>query len=262
MFGQPEPIVPVHGPEAAQHGTPSACKRAGFVSIWVGTFASVEDAEVYFGIPDEIGVYMPPDAFAADFALGNLPPEILEVNFEQVGPRPTAELLQDATFAASFRDRAIEAATRKGIAHAQGVALLYNFDYRRNATQRDAAGPLCFIGAFPFVRIGARAQLQPMYEVAQELACPAGAVLTVLGALADARAQRDREGIGGHLKAREYCEHLLKCRGDDTPAVLRELGLRRSEDVGRVMFALVKKGVVRRQESDSEADFNGLFALD
>jgi uncharacterized repeat protein (TIGR04138 family) len=245
-------------------GSQAAFKRTGFVSLWVGTFASVENAETYFGIPDEIGVYLPPEAFAADFALGNFPPDTLEVNFEQVSPRPLGELLRDATFAASFLDRAIEAAARQGIDQAQGVALLYDFDYRLHAARRDVAGPLRFIGTFPFIRVALRANLPPVHEVAQELGCPVARVLFVLGALSGARTERQRQrgGEAGHTTAKECCEYLLRCRGDDTPAVLRDLGLRRSEDVGRVIFALVKKGLVRRQESDLESDFEGLFVLD
>jgi uncharacterized repeat protein (TIGR04138 family) len=245
-------------------GSQAEFKRAGFVSIWIGTFESVEDAEAYFGIPDEIGVYLPAEAFADDFSLGNFPPETLEVNFEQVPPRPVRELLRDATFAASFFDQAIEAAVLQGIDQGQGVALLYNFDYRLNSAWRDAVGPLRFIGAFPFIRFSPHENLQPAHEVAQEMACSTGTVLFVLGALSGARAKRQRErGVeAGHMTAREYCEYLLTCRGDDTPAVLRELGLRRSEEVGRIMFALVKKGLVRCNESDSESDFNGLFVLD
>jgi uncharacterized repeat protein (TIGR04138 family) len=264
MLGQPDPIVPVRGSEVLLSGGQAAFKRPGFVSLWVGTFASVEEAEAYFGIPDEIGVYLPPEAFAGDFGLGNFPPWALEVNFEQVLPRPLRELLRDATFAASFLDQAVEAAAQQGIDHAQGVALLYDFDYRLNSARRDVAGPLRFIGAFPFIRIAPGANLQPVHEVAQELGCPAGRVLFVLGALSGARQQRKRErgGEAGHVTAREYCAYLLSCRGDDTAAVLRELGLRRSEDVGQVMFALVNKGVVRRQESDRESDFEGLFVLE
>jgi uncharacterized repeat protein (TIGR04138 family) len=244
-------------------GSQAEFKRAGFVSLWVGTFPSVEDAETYFGIPDEIGVYLPPEAFAADFGLGNFPPDTLEVNFEQVAPRPLGELLLDATFAASFLDRAVEAAARQGIEKAQGVALLYDFDYRLNAARRDVAGPLRFIGTFAFIRVAPRANVPPVHEVAQELGCPVARVLFVLGALSGARTQRQQcGGEAGHTTAKECCEYLLRCRGDDTPAVLRELGLRRSEDVGRVIFALVKKGLVRRQESDLESDFEGLFVLD
>jgi uncharacterized repeat protein (TIGR04138 family) len=264
MLGQPDPIYPVRSSEATMSGSQAKFKRAGFVSLWVGTFASVEDAEAYFGIPDEIGVYLPAEAFAGDFGLDNFPPETLEVNFEQVSPRPLGELLRDATFAASFLDGAVEAAARQGIDQAQGVALLYDFDYRLNLARRDLAGPLRFIGAFPFVRVVPGANLQPLYEVAQEMGWPAGRVLFVISALSGARTKRQRErgGDAGHMTARDYCEYLLSCRGDDTPAVLRELGLQRSEDVGRVVFALVKKGLVRRQESDAESDFEGLFVLD
>jgi uncharacterized repeat protein (TIGR04138 family) len=264
MLGQPDPIFPVRCSEPTVSGSQAQFKRAGFVSLWAGTFGSIEEAEAYFGIPDEIGVYLPPEAFAGDFSLGNFPPETLEVNFEQVSPRPLRELLRDATFAASFLDEAVETAARQGVDQAQGVALLYHFDYRLNSARRDVVGPMRFIGAFPFVGVGRSANLQPVYEAAQEMGCPAARVLFVLGAFTSARAKRERErgGEAGHITAREYCEYLLSCRGDETPAVLRELGLRRSEEVGRVMFALVKKGLVRRQESDAESDFEGLFVLD
>jgi uncharacterized repeat protein (TIGR04138 family) len=104
-----------------------------------------------------------------------------------------------------------------------------------------------------------------VYEIAREVGCPAGGVLFVLGALSDARKehfQRERGSDAGHLKAQEFCEYLLRCRGDDTLAVMRELGLRRSEDVGSIVFRLVTKGLVCRQESDLESDFNELFVVD
>ena len=51
------------------------CQRQGFVSMWVAEFPSVEAAEAYFGIPDEIGVLLPPEAFAKDLGLEDLPAE-------------------------------------------------------------------------------------------------------------------------------------------------------------------------------------------
>jgi hypothetical protein len=127
------------------------CRQKGIVSVWVGTFPSVEAAETYFGIPDEIGVYLPPEGFAKDLGLDDLPGECLEVNFEQVSPRPIQELLQDATFSAAFLDRAAEEAGRQGIPAAQGVALLYDFDYQADPDWQRAVGPLRFIGSFPFI---------------------------------------------------------------------------------------------------------------
>jgi len=124
--------------------------RAGVVSIWAGTFPSVDAAEWYFGVPDEIGVYLPPDEFLRDVGIADLPPECLEANFEQAVPRPVRELLRDATFAASFLDAAAEAADRQGVREAQGVALVYDFDYQAVPGWKPAAGPLRFVGAFPF----------------------------------------------------------------------------------------------------------------
>lgn len=268
MLGQPDPIVPVRDPDtvtlSSQGPSQWPCKRVNFVSFWAGAFASVEDAEAYFGIPDEVGIYLPAEAFARDFDLGEFPPEILEVNFERVSPRPLADLLRDATFAASFLDQALEVAARQGVEQAQGIALLYNFDYRLHPAPRDAAGPLRFLGVFPYVRVSVRSNLQPVQELAHEIGCPMARVLFVLGAFSDLKKKRQREhgSQGGQMTVRDFCEHLLHCLGDDTPAALRELGLRRSEDVGRIVFGMIEKGVMRAGENETEADFAGLFNLD
>jgi hypothetical protein len=138
------------------------CRRPGLVSVWVGAFPSVAASEVYFGIPDEIGVYLPPEAFARDLGLEDLPAECLEVNFEQLAPRPLGELLRDVTFSASFRDQVVEAAGRQGIDAAQGIALLYDFDYQAKPGWQAATGPLRFLGSFPFS--GAPAGEEPVRD--------------------------------------------------------------------------------------------------
>lgn len=132
-----------------------------FVSVWIGAFPSMDAAEAYFGIPDEIAVYLPPENFARDFGLGDFPPERLEVNFEQLSPRPLRDLLQDATFSAEFMDQAVEAARRQEISAAQGIALLYDFNYEAQPGWQRAAGPLQFIGSFPFVRVPATNDAPP-----------------------------------------------------------------------------------------------------
>src|SRR5262245_37077056 len=140
------------------------CRRSGFVSVWVGTFPSVEAAEAYFGIPDEIGVYLPPEVFIRDLGLEDLPTENLEVNFEQVSLRPLRQLLADATFAASFLDQAVEAARGQGIEAAQGVALLYDFDYQAKLGWQRTAGRLTFIGSFPFRGARAAEKAEPVQD--------------------------------------------------------------------------------------------------
>lgn len=129
---------------------PVACRRKGFVSLWIGTFPSVEAAEAYFGIPDEIGVYFPPEAFARDLGVDMQLLEELEVNFEQTTPRPLRELLDSATFSGSFCEIAVGVADRMGISTAQGIVLVYDFDYQAEPGWQKVSGPLTFIGTFPF----------------------------------------------------------------------------------------------------------------
>lgn len=136
------------------------CEKPGVVSLWIGTFPTVEAAEAYFGIPDEIGVYLPPEAFARDLGLDQRLLGELEVNFERTELRPLAELLADATFARSFRDQALDAAGRLGINAAQGIALAYDFDYEGKTGWQRTTGPVTFIGAFSF-RVEASADASP-----------------------------------------------------------------------------------------------------
>jgi hypothetical protein len=130
-------------------GPNTGCRRKGVVSIWVGSFPTLEAAESYFGIPDEIGVYLPPEGFASDLGVENDLLDKLEVNFERIAPRPLGELLADATCSATFYDQAVEAASRMGIATSQGIALVYDFDYQEKPGWHPAVGPLTFIGTFP-----------------------------------------------------------------------------------------------------------------
>lgn len=140
------------------------CRRRGVVSVWVGTFPTVEAAEVYFGIPDEIGVYLPPMGFVNDLGLADIPAEKLEVNFEQVVPRPLRELLKDATFSAAFMEQAVAAADQQGIQMAQGIVLLYDFDYQAITGWRRELGALQFIGSFPFARSSTVEQPEPQRD--------------------------------------------------------------------------------------------------
>jgi hypothetical protein len=130
-------------------GPTTGCRRNGVVSVWVGSFPTLEAAESYFGIPDEIGAFLPPEGFATDLGVEIDLLEKLEVNFERIVPRPLGELLVDATSSATFRDQVMEAASRLGIATAQGIALVYDFDYQAKPGWQPAVGPLNFIGTFP-----------------------------------------------------------------------------------------------------------------
>jgi uncharacterized repeat protein (TIGR04138 family) len=234
--------------------------RRGHVSLWVGAFPSVDDADAYF--TEELDAEdWKPSPFGVELGLGFYPPSCLEINFEELSPRPVQALLREATFSGSFIRPAVEAAGRRGIHEAQGIALLYDYDYQLKPGWAEAVGPVRFVGTFVFDRGSYAAKF---HELAEELGYSVKAVLFVLYELGE-RSLKRREEQGtatGHVSAREVCEHLLSCRGKDSAALLRGHGLLRSEDVGRVVFGLVNAGLARRQESDSEADFRGLFALD
>jgi len=77
-----------------------------------------------------------------------------------------------------------------------------------------------------------------------------------------------RNGHLTHVDAREVCEgfraHACWYFNDPTEAkeLLAEWGVHSSEDVGRIVFALVQTGLLTSRPEDDPKDFNGLFTLD
>ena len=73
---------------------------------------------------------------------------------------------------------------------------------------------------------------------------------------------------GSHMNAVQACgcvrAHALRYFNDAAEArdLLAEWGIRRSEDVGRIVFALVHQGLLRASPEDSPSDFDGLFTLE
>jgi hypothetical protein len=63
------------------------------------------------------------------------------------------------------------------------------------------------------------------------------------------------------MTARELCDGLLHSETAESCTTLQELRLFTSEDVGRVVYALVDDGLIEIQEGETEADFVGLFDL-
>jgi uncharacterized repeat protein (TIGR04138 family) len=92
---------------------------------------------------------------------------------------------------------------------------------------------------------------------------PNEAVQFILMAIGEAVAVRRvlRPNETHHVSAREFCEFLLKFRGPETLELLRRVGITSSEEVGRVVFALIDAGCAGRRESDAPSDFDGLFDL-
>lgn len=82
--------------------------------------------------------------------------------------------------------------------------------------------------------------------------------------------ERQGTGSGGRpvVSAKEVCDAVPKLAlvyfGDvsGARAGLRDWGLARSEDVGRIFAALVEAGLVSPPEGGSPSDFRGVFELD
>jgi hypothetical protein len=252
--------------------------REYHVSLWIGQFPSIEDVDAYFTeeyAPD----YWRPSPFAVELGLGYYPPEYLEIHFfEEMVPRPLLTLLMEATFSESFIHAALAAARDQGITEALGIALLYNFDYQLKPDWAKTIGPMRFVGAFPFDGGSSRSIY---HKVAERAGCCVAAVWLVLQAFREFYSQRRWEqGKEGAATAGEFCAYLKIAQGEttarviqclpkriaaelpkqgDMPTILRHLKIPRSEDVGRVVFALVSFGLMRAHETDSKADFHGLF---
>jgi uncharacterized repeat protein (TIGR04138 family) len=85
------------------------------------------------------------------------------------------------------------------------------------------------------------------------------------------RASEERAGssnVRPVVSAKHLCEAVprfaLEYFGNatDARAGLHEMGLTRSEDVGRIVAALVEAGLLNASEGDSPSDFRGVFTLD
>jgi len=74
-----------------------------------------------------------------------------------------------------------------------------------------------------------------------------------------------RLGRNGHVTGRELCEGLcefaLSQFGLLARTVLESWGLRRSEDIGDIVFNMVDAGLLRKTDQDSRADFAGAVNL-
>lgn len=67
----------------------------------------------------------------------------------------------------------------------------------------------------------------------------------------------------GHVSGRELCEGLCECAlqhfGMLARTVLESWGVRRSEDIGELVFNMVEVGLLRKTEEDSREDFAGVL---
>jgi len=72
-------------------------------------------------------------------------------------------------------------------------------------------------------------------------------------------------GRKGHVSGRELCEGMaqfaLQQFGRLARTVLESWGIRRSEDIGEIVFSMVEAGLLRKTEDDRREDFAGVLDL-
>jgi uncharacterized repeat protein (TIGR04138 family) len=75
-----------------------------------------------------------------------------------------------------------------------------------------------------------------------------------------------RTGRKGHVTGRELCEGMCEFAlaqfGPLARTVLSHWGVRRSEDVGEIVFNMVEVGLLKKREEDTRADFAGAVNFD
>jgi uncharacterized repeat protein (TIGR04138 family) len=75
----------------------------------------------------------------------------------------------------------------------------------------------------------------------------------------------DPYAVQGQLSASDFCRAYLELAMDSfldqTEATLREWRIERSEDLGRIVDALVDEGLVKAGDEDRREDFDGIFDL-
>jgi uncharacterized repeat protein (TIGR04138 family) len=72
-----------------------------------------------------------------------------------------------------------------------------------------------------------------------------------------------RSGRAGHVTGRELCEgfrdHALEQFGRLARLVLESWGVRSSEDIGDIVFNMVRIGLLRKTDEDRREDFVGVL---
>lgn len=108
--------------------------------------------------------------------------------------------------------------------------------------------------AFQFVREGLGHTVKMVHGEHQEVASRTGA----------SPVSSDSPGPDArHISGRQLCmglrDYAVKRYGLMARTVLRKWNVQRTEDFGRIVFAMVDQGIMRKAEEDSFEDFQGVF---
>ena len=71
--------------------------------------------------------------------------------------------------------------------------------------------------------------------------------------------QEERRHVSGRELAESARDLAIGCYGPLARTVLEHWGIRSTDDMGKIVFALVDVGVLVKQKQDTQEDFAGLF---
>jgi uncharacterized repeat protein (TIGR04138 family) len=78
--------------------------------------------------------------------------------------------------------------------------------------------------------------------------------------------RRPRQQPERHVSGQELCEaarrYGLQQYGFLTPVVLATWGIRRTEDIGEIVFNMIDIGQMRKTKADKREDFHGVYDFD
>jgi uncharacterized repeat protein (TIGR04138 family) len=104
---------------------------------------------------------------------------------------------------------------------------------------------------------------EQLEAVGRNADCPKDAVLFVLNCLT--RGCNSPAAVEGHLSASDFCREFLDSAiyafREEAEAVLRDWRIERSEDLGRIVSAMVDAGLAGPSDDDRLEEFNGVFDL-
>jgi hypothetical protein len=127
--------------------------RDGFVSIWIAPEITEQEIDDYLAEVEDFD----PEAeneeafsqFAEEFGLLWYDQDYMEAAFEN-STAPVEQLLQGASFSASFLTEAVASAKKAGLANGQAAILLYDVSYEPE--HGAASGErFHFLGTFPYL---------------------------------------------------------------------------------------------------------------
>jgi uncharacterized repeat protein (TIGR04138 family) len=111
-------------------------------------------------------------------------------------------------------------------------------------------------------------QLKENTPIAERIGCSVNAMLFVRDTIAFVQSKQSAMEFLRQISAGDICAGVRSYArvyfndDDEARELLAEWGIRQSEDVGRIVFGLVRERLLVPSASDRSEDFRGLFAID